>query len=154
MDFVRLKFEVDGKEKKQSYKILLYLNNQIIEPLLVDGGFLMPPELKDQEYLDFPFKSARYDLFSDTIYTAKFQTDWTIRVDTKPFDQANVSDEEAKNTKLIRYINFESRVADGTRLIVREMKPEPIANLGEQRSKSLKRARLSAARRRMLSGQM
>lgn len=64
LDFVNVKFEVDGKEKKKNFKIVLYLNNQIIEPLLVEGGFLVPPELKNQEHVDVRFKSGRYDLFS------------------------------------------------------------------------------------------
>ncbi len=118
LDWVRLKFEIDGKEKQQRYKIFFYVNGQEIEPMLVDGGFLVPPEVKNAKWTEVRFKSGAYDLFFGSVYQSKFATDWLVGIDTKPFDSENVSDEAAKRTKIIYYINFESRVGDDTRLVV------------------------------------
>jgi TonB-like protein len=119
IDWVPVKFEVDGKEKHERYKILLYLKDgQSIEPLLVDGGFIVPPEVKSAEYVTVRFLSRRYDFSFGEVYPIKFETDWTIGVDTKPFDSENVwDDEKAKNTRIVYYINFEPKDGDGTRAV-------------------------------------
>lgn len=123
LDWVPVKFEVDGKEMHQRFKVLLYVNDQIIEPRLVDGGFIVPPELKSAKYAEVRFLSGPYDIFFGSVYPAKFSTDWTVGVDTKPFDPENVRDDTAKSTQIIYYINFESKLGDGTKLTVEARKP-------------------------------
>lgn len=114
-----LRFEVDGKEVKEDFKITLYANNQIIEPLRVEDGFIVPPEIRSCENVGVRFLSENYDLVFDQVYLSKFDTDWIVGVDNKPFDQEYIEPKEARKLKLIYYLQFVPRRGDETRMVVK-----------------------------------
>jgi hypothetical protein len=116
---VKVTFEVDGKEVHQKFKIMLYAGDEIIEPRMVEGGFIVPPEIKKYEKVGVRFTSEGDDLFFDPVYLSKFETEWVVGVDRKPFALENISSSRTrKKTKLIFYINFISKEGDGTRMVV------------------------------------
>jgi hypothetical protein len=116
---VKVNFEVDGKEVQQKFKIMIYAGDEIIEPALAGGGFVVPPEMKKYEKVGVRFLSEGDDLFFDSVYLSKFKTDWVVGVDRKPFALENLSSfPPRKKTKLIYYINFISKDGDGTRMVV------------------------------------
>lgn len=112
-----LRFEVDKKEIESDFKIILYLNDKKIEPLQDGNSFLVPREI-DNSVVSVRFISGRYDLLFHPIYPPKFDTDWIIGVDKKPFDTDNASLQEARNLKMIYYLQFVSREGDDTILVV------------------------------------
>ncbi len=116
-----LRFEVDKKEVKTSFKIIIYLDDKEIEPRRDGDSFFVPQEI-DNSVVSVRFISDGYDLIFHPIYPAKFDTDWIIGVDKKPFDADNVSPEEAQNVKMVYYAQFISREGDGTILVVSVLK--------------------------------
>ncbi len=118
-EMVKVNFEVDGKEVRQKFKIMIYAGDEIIEPCIVEDGFIIPPEIKKYEKVGVRFLSEGDDLFFDPVYLSKFKTDWVVGVDRKPFAPENISSSRPrKKTKLIYYINFISKDGDGTRMVV------------------------------------
>lgn len=116
---VKVKFEVDGKEVHQKFRILLYAGDEIIEPRIVQGGFTVPPEIRKYEKVGVRFLSEDDDLFFESVYLSKFETDWVVGIDRKSFASENVSSSSpGSETKLIYYINFISKDGDGTRMVV------------------------------------
>src|SRR5438128_1712190 len=75
---VKVKFEVDGKEVDQKFRVLLYFDNKILEPTVVGNSFISPAELKDQEKVNVRFLSGGYDLSFESVYVTKFNTDWVV----------------------------------------------------------------------------
>jgi hypothetical protein len=116
-----LRFEVDKKEIKSSFKIILYLNDKEIEPVRDGNSFFVPQEV-DNSIVTVRFISSGYDLLFHPIYPSKFDADWIIGVDNKPFDTDNVSPEEARNVKMVYYSQFVSREGDDTILVVSVLK--------------------------------
>lgn len=118
---VRVKFEVDGKEVSQKFKILLYVNGEVIEPPLSRSGFVVPPEVKNSEAVNVRFAAGGYDLFFDSVRASAFETDWVVGVDNAPFDEENASSEEpvppGKDLSEIYYITFVSKKGLDTRLV-------------------------------------
>lgn len=117
-----LKFEVDGKEVNQHFKVLLYVKGNLIEPTMVENSFIIPPDIKDCETVGVRILSGDYDLIFDPVYQSKFNTDWIVGVDKKPFDQEYVSLKEARRLKSIYYLQFVSHEGDDTRLVVKVRK--------------------------------
>ena len=118
-DCVKIKFEVDGKEVKQKFKIILYDNNKAIEPLVSENGFTVPLEIRNSEKVNVRFLSGEYDLFFESVYLPKFKTDWVVGIDRKPFDKDNLPQSQPeKELLLIYYINFVPKDGDGTRMLV------------------------------------
>jgi hypothetical protein len=124
---VRIKFEVDGKEVNQKFRVLLYVDNKVIEPTVVGKSFVVPPELKDQEKVNVRFLSGKYDLSFQSVYVSKFKTDWVVGVDNPPFDNENIASENpdppGKTLSVIWYIDFVPKdKGDGTRVVVKVYK--------------------------------
>lgn len=124
---VRIKFEVDGKEVDQKFRVLLYVDNKVMEPTVVGKSFVVPPELKGQEKVNVRFLSGEYDLFFESVYLTKFNTDWVVGVDTPPFDNENIASENpdppGKTLSVIWYIDFVPKdKGDGTRVVVKVYK--------------------------------
>jgi hypothetical protein len=124
---VNVKFEVDGKEVDQKFRVLLYVDNRVIGPTVVGKSFIVPPELKDQEKVNVRFLSGEYDLFFESVYLTKFNTDWVVGVDTPPFDNENITSENpdppGKTLSVIWYIDFVPKdKGDGTRVVVKVYK--------------------------------
>lgn len=131
-----LRFEVDKKEIKSSFKIILYLNDKEIEPVRDGNSFFVPQEV-DNSIVTVRFISSGYDLLFHPIYPAKFDTDWIIGVDKKPFDADNVSPEETRNVKMVYYAQFISREGDGTILVVSVLKKKRPSVEASRESSSL-----------------
>lgn len=124
---VKVAFEVDGKAVDQEFKILLYVDNKVIEPTRVGKSFIVPPELKDHEKVNVRFLSGKYDLSFDPVYAPKFETDWVVGIDNAPFDSENIASEnpdpKRKRLLVIWYIDFVPKdKGDGTRLVVKVYK--------------------------------
>jgi hypothetical protein len=126
-DCVKVKFEVDGKDVNQKFKIILYVNNEVIEPPVSANGFTVPPEIKSSEKVNVRFLSGEYDLLFESVYVPKFKTDWTIGIDKPPFDKENIASENPdppnKELLIIYYIDFVPKnKGDGTRMVVKVYK--------------------------------
>jgi hypothetical protein len=112
-----LRFEVDKKEIKSDYKIVFYHNGKIIEPTLNGNDFVVPKEIQDSA-VTMRFITKGYNLVFYPIYPSKFDTNWIVGVDKKPFDIENISPRKAKKFKLIYYLQFVSDKGDDTRIVV------------------------------------
>src|SRR5947209_814174 len=86
-----LKLEVDGREIHKGFKILLYVNGKEIEPMRNGNSFIIPPELQSCENVGVRFLWGKYNLFFDSVNISKFNTDWIVGVDKKPFDEENTA---------------------------------------------------------------
>jgi len=119
VDVVKVNFEVDGKEVGKKFKITLFAGNEVIEPSVVDGGFIVPPEIKKYETVGVRILSGGDNLRFDDVYLAKFETDWVVGIDREPFAPENlIPSRPPEQTKLIYYIDFISKTGVDTRLVV------------------------------------
>ncbi|HEX8560408.1 MAG TPA: hypothetical protein VF668_20100 [Pyrinomonadaceae bacterium] len=127
-DLVKVKFEVDGDEVRQKFKVLLYLDDKVIEPAVSEGGFIAPPEVRSDERVNVRFLSGGYELFFNSVHAAAFGTDWVVGVDNKPFDRENTASEEpdpaGKELSRIYYITFASKKGLDTRTVVKVYRPK------------------------------
>lgn len=121
-DFVKISFERDGKPVEQKFKILIYADGKVIEPLRFENGFVVPPEIKSFGKVDVRILFGRHNVLFDPIYLAKFGTDWVVGVDNKPFDREHVNGETAKRVKIIYYLRFVSATGDSTQLVIKVLK--------------------------------
>jgi hypothetical protein len=65
------------------------------------------------------FTSGKYDLLFESVYLSKFEGEWVIGVDNKPYEADNAASAQAgKPIKQIYYINFHPIQGDGTRMVV------------------------------------
>src|SRR2546421_10839113 len=107
---VSIKFEVDGKEVDQKFKVQLYVDSKVIEPTVVGKSFIVPPELKEYEKVNVRFLSGKYDLYFESVYVTKFMTDWVVGVENPPFDSEKIASENpdppGKTLSVIWYIDF------------------------------------------------
>jgi hypothetical protein len=125
---VKVKFEVDNKEiTSQDFKVKIYADGQIIEPVIYEHNFIVPPEVKNYEKVDVRFLFGKYNLFFDSVHVSAFQTDWVIGIDSRPFDEENIAssndDTIDKDLLLIYYIDFipKNQGAE-TRLVIKVYK--------------------------------
>lgn len=122
-DRVKFRFEVDGKQVDEKFKVLLYLSGKAVEPEMFGSSFTVPPEAQGRESAGVRFFSEKYDLYFDPVYLPKFKTDWTVGIDNKPFDEENADSEEPespdKELSGIRYIHFVSKSGLDTRMVVK-----------------------------------
>jgi hypothetical protein len=123
---MKVKFEVDGKEVKQKFKVMLYIDGEAIEPPVSEGGFIAPPEVRNSQKIGVRFLSGEYDLFFDPVRESAFGTDWIVGVDNKPFDEENSASEEPgppdKELSVIYYLTFVSKKGLDTRMVVKVYK--------------------------------
>jgi hypothetical protein len=124
---VKVKFEIDGKEVDQKFKVVLHINNEVIKPSIIGKGFNVSADvLKNHETVGVQFLSAEYDLFFESVHRSAFETEWIVGVDKPPFDNENIDSEEpvppGKKLLIIYYINFIPKNAEGTRLVVKVYK--------------------------------
>ena len=116
----KAKFEVDGKESKQKFRVLLYVDGAPVEPTVSDDGEFNVPAL-DVEWVDVRLISGRHDLLYQGVYLKKLYGTLVFGVKKK------LSDEEASckpGKKLVRayYLKFRPDDAEGTELLVTECK--------------------------------
>ena len=124
---VKVKFEEDGKEVDDEFKLLFYVNGKEFKPTLLEKSFVVPPELGNYETVDVRFQSGAYDLFFESVYLTKFKTDWAVGVDNPPFDKDNTASDEPtppdRELRILYYIDFTPKSkGDGTRMVVKVYK--------------------------------
>jgi hypothetical protein len=110
------KLEIDGKIVKKDYKVFLYTNDKRIEAKRVKEGFIIPDELKNEEYLGTEITFGKYKLDFSKIHISNFTVSWIIGVDKKPFSDEFVKPEDVSSTKQVYYIEFSGE--PGRRLVV------------------------------------
>lgn len=113
------RIEVDGKEVKKDYKVLFFSNDQWIEANRIATGFIVPEQLRNDEFLSVQIAFGKYKLQFSGIHISKFKQDWTVGIDKKPFSEEFVTPEEAETIKGVYYIQFET-----TQVIVKERKTD------------------------------
>ncbi len=112
------RIEIDGKEIQKSYKVFFLSNNKWIEAERTSTGFIIPSELKNEEYLTVLLAFGKYRLKFAGVHSSNFNTVWVVGVDKKPFSEENVTPEQAKTAKRVYYIKF-SGYGLNTQLIVK-----------------------------------
>lgn len=115
---VKLKFEIDRKPFDCNCSLVLYDGYKEIIPKNVGDGFEVPKEIEYYERIGVKFLCGRnreHKLDFGYIYRSKFQTDWVVGIDTKPFDSELLPTVlPEKEVGVIYYIRFESEKGDGT----------------------------------------
>ena len=116
---VKFRFEIEGKPVKVRPKVTLYAEAEKVELGVTDDHFVVPVHLEKTEKLNVRFTAGKYDLFFESVYLSKFEGEWIIGIDKKPFDLENTaSAQPGKQIKQINYINFQPPQGDGTRMVV------------------------------------
>jgi hypothetical protein len=116
-----VRIEIDGKEVKKDYKVFFLSNDKWIEAERTSIGFVIPSKLRNEEYLTVLITFGKHRLEFSKIHISKFNQDWIVGVDKKPFSEEFVKPEEAKITKRVYYIQFEGSGL-GTQLVITEKK--------------------------------
>ena len=76
---VKAKFEIDGKETKDKFRIVLYADGVATEPTISDDGTFSVPVLNVPK-VNVRFISGQYDLFYEDVYVAKLRGTLTFGV--------------------------------------------------------------------------
>jgi hypothetical protein len=118
--YVKLKFEVDGKEiVNPKFKILIYDGNEIIEPRTFGEGFIVPPTVNLNKEVAVRFISGKYDLFFEHVNDFDFKSDWKIGINNFPDPQDGPSSAPPdKKLTTIFYLEFTPQDTEGTVLTV------------------------------------
>jgi hypothetical protein len=116
---VRFRLEIGGKQVESHPKIILYAGDKEIQAPVVGHTFTVPPEVEKLQKVNVRFLTGKYDLFFESVYLSKFEGEWIIGVDKKPFDKENLaSAQPRRQIRGIHYINFSPTTGDGTRMVV------------------------------------
>lgn len=122
-DNVHLRFEIDGRQVNEAFRVLLYAGDRIIEPTKCVNGFAVPSDIRDYETVNVRIFFGEHNLFFESVHVSKFRTDWTVGIDNEPFEEENVTSEHpdppGQRLVLIYYINFTSRSGLDTRTVIR-----------------------------------
>jgi hypothetical protein len=118
-----VRFEVDGKEVKKNYKVSFRLNDRWIESEKTPIGFIIPNEFRNDENLTVLITLGKYKLEFPNIHISKFEEDWVVGIDNKPFSEENSYLVKTKIVKRVYYINFVGSALE-TRLVVMDKKTE------------------------------
>lgn len=116
-----VRIEIDGKEVKRDFKVFFLSNGKWIEAERISTGFAIPSELTNKEYLTVLITFEKYKLEFPEIHISKFNQNWIVGIDNKPFSDEFVKPEEAKITKRAYYIQFEGN-GIGSQLVITEKK--------------------------------
>jgi hypothetical protein len=81
------------------------------------GRFTAPDEVTSAP-VDVSLRLAGRRLRFTGVYPAKFRCDWTVGIDTPPFDSENQLEEPGVKAREFWYIAFEPHEGDGTRATV------------------------------------
>ena len=114
------RIEIDGKAVKKPYKVLFRQNGKWIEAERTSTGFVLPNELKSEEWLSVLIAFGKYRLDFPKIHVSKFGQPWTVGIDKKPYSVEFVPPSEAATTISAYYIQFLG--GHGTQLIITEKK--------------------------------
>ena len=84
---IRLRFEVDGKITKQSFKITFFVKGSATEAKVTKDGFLVPDNIGDVDRFAVRFESKKYELYFDPVFRKDLKADRIVGIDNKPFDK-------------------------------------------------------------------
>jgi len=76
---VKAKFQIDGKESKAKFRILLYADGVATEPTISDDGYFSVPPLNVRT-VDVRFISGKYNLVYEDVYSGKLRGTLTFGV--------------------------------------------------------------------------
>jgi hypothetical protein len=115
-----VRFEIDKKEVKRSYKVFFLSNGKWIEAEKTSNGFVVPGELRNEKFLAVLITFGKYKLEFSEIHISAFSTNinWTVGIDKKPFSKEFAKPDEMKMIKRLYYIKFEGDGGLDTQLIV------------------------------------
>lgn len=119
--FVRIKFEVDGKEQPdRKYKILINADGHRVEARLIDKSFVVPPEVRNCKKIEVQFVSGEYKLVFTPLTKEHFDSEWVIGVKNPPFEERPDLPlvKAGKMLRLIYYIEFHPKRAEGTGWVI------------------------------------
>lgn len=113
---VKAKFEIDGKETKDKFRILLYVDGAATEPTVSDDGHFFVSAL-NAEKVDVRFISDKYDLLYEDIYLAKLRGTLIFGV-TEHFSDEDPPCKPGQKLVSSYSLDFQPDDAEGTSLIV------------------------------------
>jgi hypothetical protein len=113
---VKAKFEIDGKESKDKFRIVLYADGVATEPTLSDDGSFSVPALTVQK-VDVRLLSGQYNLLYENVYLTKLRGTLTFGVK----EHLSTEDSHCKRGQELMSsysLNFEPDDAEGTGMVV------------------------------------
>jgi hypothetical protein len=119
-----VRFEIDGKEVKKNYKVFFRFNDKWIESKKTSTGFIIPTEMRSDEYLTVLITFGKYKLDFPNIHNSKFEEDWVVGIDKKPFSDEIGWNIKSKTVKRVYYIKFTGSALETIRLVIKERKTE------------------------------
>src|SRR5687767_6415916 len=135
--------EVDGKRVDKPFSVIFQLDERRVPAVNAPGGFLLPPEVGDQEWLSMRIVFDRYDLKFSTIHRSKSNTAWVVGVDNRPSSEEFARDARGKKINMLHYIRFYSSGLDTNLVVTIENVKRPprwwLERENNQPSKSKKR---------------
>ncbi len=106
---VKANFEIDGKETKDKFRIVLYVDSIATEPTVFDdGSFFVPP--LDVKTVDVQLISGKYNLLYKDVYVAKLRG--TLTFDVKQ-DFSDTDSRCKPGEKLVKFYSLEFDPGDG-----------------------------------------
>jgi hypothetical protein len=99
-------FTIDTKDVKQPFRVFLYAGGKEFEATRTQNGFLIPRELLGNPEIVTKIRVGKYELNFGGIPRDKFELDWQIEIDTKPFSIGRLTREEAKRTRFIYFLRY------------------------------------------------
>lgn len=118
-----VRFEVDGKEVKKNYKVFFRSNDKWIELRKTSTGFVIPNELRNNEHLTVLIILGKYKLEFPQIRISKFEENWVVGIDNKPFSEEIGYLVKTNTVKRVYYIHFVGSALE-TGLVVMDKKTE------------------------------
>ena len=117
---VKAKFEVDGKESRQRFRVLIYAEGGLIEPDVSENGEFYVP-VSDIEWADVRLVSAEHDLLYKHVYLKKLQGNLVFGVRENISGEATTC-EAGSRLMALYYLVFHPDDAEGTRMDVQVCK--------------------------------
>ena len=120
--FVKLTTVEKGKEINKPFHITFQVNGRNIEPFRFENGFVVPPELAKASFVDVKVTFKNYDLDFSSVSVKKFEGEWVVGVETRPFSAKFAKEEmirDGKRLRFIYYLQCEPTAGDGTEQVER-----------------------------------
>lgn len=119
-----IRLEIDGKEVKRIYEVFFRLNAKLIKAKKTSTGFIIPAELRNNEYLTAFISLGKHKLKFSDIHISKFGAEWIVGIDNKPFSEENayLIDIEEEAIKRVYYIHFVGGGLETVRLVMEKNK--------------------------------
>jgi hypothetical protein len=111
-----VRLEVDGKKVKQRYRVFVLSRGRWIAAQITRDGFRLPTVVQKQEQVTLIITFGRHRLEFEDVHISNFRVEWTVGVDTEPFDEENIDPDEKRAIQQLYYIVFEGE--PGRRLTV------------------------------------